>query len=50
MMLPQIPEPNVAAPKLKPTAQWTGYTQKPWMKKDRKKVTVMNSFVERRKS
>jgi predicted nucleotide-binding protein (sugar kinase/HSP70/actin superfamily) len=30
--------------------QWQGYANPPWMKKDKKKVTVLFNFVERRKS
>lgn len=45
-----IPEPTVAAPKLQPGKQWTGYKQRPWLKQDRDNVTVLYSFVERRKS
>jgi predicted nucleotide-binding protein (sugar kinase/HSP70/actin superfamily) len=38
------------APKFKIKKQWSGYTQRPWLKKDKKKVTILFSFVERRKS
>ncbi len=38
------------APKFKPGEQWGGYAQRPWLKKDKKRVTVLFSFVERRKS
>ncbi|MBN2530620.1 MAG: hypothetical protein JXR76_29805 [Deltaproteobacteria bacterium] len=41
---------EVKAPKIVQTEQWHGYATKPWLKKDRKKVTVMFNFLERRKS
>lgn len=41
---------EVKPPKFVPQGQWEGYSQKPWLKKDRKKVTVMFNFLERRKS
>jgi predicted nucleotide-binding protein (sugar kinase/HSP70/actin superfamily) len=43
-------EPTVIPPKLGPGKQWSGYEQPPWLKKDRKSVTILYSFVERRKS
>ena len=41
---------SVAPPKLPPGEQWSGYSMRPWLKKDRDNVTIMYSFVERRKS
>jgi predicted nucleotide-binding protein (sugar kinase/HSP70/actin superfamily) len=41
---------SVRAPKLLPGNQWSGYTQRPWLKKDKKQVTILYSLVERRKS
>lgn len=43
-------ETPVRAPKLAVGAQWTGYMVAPWLKKDKQKVTILYSFVERRKS
>jgi len=37
-------------PKFLKTAQWSGYPNPRWEKKDKHKVTVLFSFVERRKS
>ena len=42
--------PTVTPPKLPPGDQWPGYSQRPWLKKDKKDVTILYSFVERRKS
>ena len=41
---------DVKPPKFVQQEQWEGYQMKPWLKKDRNKVTVMFSFLERRKS
>lgn len=41
---------EVRAPKYVLKEQWEGYEMRPWLKKDRKKVTVMFNFLERRKS
>ncbi len=38
------------APKFVKDSQWRGYASPPWYKKDKKRVTVLFSFVERRKS
>lgn len=38
------------APKYVKPQQWNGYSNPPWFKKDKKKVTVLFNFVERRKS
>jgi predicted nucleotide-binding protein (sugar kinase/HSP70/actin superfamily) len=41
---------QVKQPKLKKNEQWNGYPNPPWLKKDKKNVTVLYSVVERRKS
>ncbi|MBN2342981.1 MAG: hypothetical protein JXX29_13005 [Deltaproteobacteria bacterium] len=41
---------TVRPPKFVHQEQWEGYTYKPWLKKDKKNVTVMFNFLERRKS
>lgn len=41
---------KVKLPKFVKEQQWNGYTNPPWYKKDKKKVTVLFNFVERRKS
>jgi predicted nucleotide-binding protein (sugar kinase/HSP70/actin superfamily) len=38
------------APKFTLNKQWKGFENRPWLKKDKKKVTLLFSFVERRKS
>jgi predicted nucleotide-binding protein (sugar kinase/HSP70/actin superfamily) len=49
-MTDKIQNMDVRPPKFVQTEQWEGYQMKPWLKKDRKKVTVMFNFLERRKS
>ena len=41
---------TTVSPKLSTTPQWQGYENPLWHIKDKKKVTVLYSFVERRKS
>lgn len=41
---------KILAPKTVREGQWSGYTNNIWLKKHRKEVTVLYSFVERRKS
>ncbi len=43
-------ELRVKLPKFTKDQQWNGYANPPWYKKDKKKVTVLFNFVERRKS
>jgi predicted nucleotide-binding protein (sugar kinase/HSP70/actin superfamily) len=50
MTTTSLPFPAVHPPKLPPGEQWRGFPQRPWLKKDRDAVTVLYSFVERRKS
>jgi predicted nucleotide-binding protein (sugar kinase/HSP70/actin superfamily) len=38
------------SPKFVKNSQWEGYGYLPWFKKDKKKVTILFNFVERRKS
>jgi len=40
----------VRPPKLPGNGQWNGYDNPVWPKKDKKKITILFSFVERRKS
>jgi hypothetical protein len=37
-------------PKFVRSGQWSGYENPPWPKKEKKKVTVLYNYVERRKS
>jgi predicted nucleotide-binding protein (sugar kinase/HSP70/actin superfamily) len=39
-----------AAPKLARPRQWQGFEQRPWPSRDKQKVTILYSFLERRKS
>ncbi len=41
---------SVKYPKYVQSEQWYGYKNPPWLKKDKKRVTMLYSFVERRKS
>lgn len=41
---------RVKKPKFIMKGQWTGYHNPPWPKKDKKNVTILYNFVERRKS
>ncbi|MBD3391411.1 MAG: hypothetical protein GF418_05125 [Chitinivibrionales bacterium] len=41
---------RVRPPKRLKEEQWEGYRNPPWLKKDKKKVTILYNFVERRKS
>lgn len=36
--------------KKKPTTHWQGYRNPHWLKRDKKKVTILYNFIERRKS
>jgi predicted nucleotide-binding protein (sugar kinase/HSP70/actin superfamily) len=38
------------SPKLIKSEQWEGYSNPPWFKKDRDRVTIIYNFIERRKS
>jgi len=46
----ELPKPTSIAPKFIRKDHWRGYEQESWRKKDKKTVTVMYSFIERRKS
>jgi predicted nucleotide-binding protein (sugar kinase/HSP70/actin superfamily) len=41
---------RVKLPKFIKNPQWVGYGNPPWFKKDKKKVTILYNFIERRKS
>lgn len=41
---------EIKIPKIIKQAQWCGYPNLPWYKKDKKKVTILYNIVERRKS
>ena len=43
-------KPDNIAPKFSVDEQWDGYENPVWHKKDKKKVTIMYSMIERRKS
>lgn len=43
-------EISIKAPKFVKNSQWEGYGYSPWLRKDKKKVTILYNFVERRKS
>ncbi|HMB01761.1 MAG TPA: hypothetical protein VKS21_12305, partial [Spirochaetota bacterium] len=43
-------EDKIKPPKFIKQKQWQGYQNKPWFKKNKKDVTIMYNFVERRKS
>jgi predicted nucleotide-binding protein (sugar kinase/HSP70/actin superfamily) len=45
-----IENTSLQSPKFIKKSQWGGYNYLPWLKKDKKKVTVLYNFVERRKS
>jgi predicted nucleotide-binding protein (sugar kinase/HSP70/actin superfamily) len=50
MLKPENKEIECNIPKFVKTSQWKGYPHPPWLKKDKKKVTLLFGFVERRKS
>lgn len=41
---------DILPPKYVKPTQWDGYSNPPWFKKDKKKVTILYNIVERRKS
>lgn len=41
---------HVRPPKYVKQAMWDGYTNPPWLKRDKGRVTILYNFVERRKS
>lgn len=41
---------SLQSPKFVKSSQWGGYGYSPWLRKDKKKVTILYNFVERRKS
>jgi predicted nucleotide-binding protein (sugar kinase/HSP70/actin superfamily) len=50
MIATQQQTPRAIQPKFVKKNQWRGYVNPPWMKRDKRKVTILYNFVERRKS